>query len=540
MSRVRPLRFTADIGKNHVPAATDEMVCRALAPTEPGDSIDIAFGDRFEHEHGTDWPAALAELEGALRDARVSAEPLGIFGIGPIPLLMALGSLLGDKRSDVVFDRHRHRDGIESAHLWAWEEDGSELEWEIKVPEGRRAASDVVLILSVSAPVSIDDTTEVVPHSAPVYEIALKDPRVNRVRTHAQLQTFVDHWRSALDHITKTHGAGARVHVFPAVPVSVAVECGRRMLQASPELRIYNKRGEVYSYATTIGPGGVNYEAEAAVRSEADLLVLVALEEEFAQLVALLPKRVAVRSDSGEYDYWCHHAGRHLVLRCVGEMGIAHAQLAADRAIARWKPKATAWLGIAASLKDDLRLADVIVPRQIVAYDATSKVTDGEDGVDVRYRPEGFQVDFPRLKAVQAFPHAHEDRYTKWKKECADDLRAELGAAYTELSQVTRESPAIRTGHLASGNSVVTSRAFIDQLRSLDGALVALEMETAGLSRAAQARPTPIPVLAIRGISDLGDSDKSNFDKIGDGAIRRVAMRNATRLLLALLDEGVV
>jgi len=453
---------------------------------------------------------------------------------------MALGSLLGDKRSDLIFDRHRHRDGIDSSHLWAWEEDGPELAWTVNIPEGRRAASDVVLILSVSAPVSIDDTTAVAPHSAPVYEIALNDPKVNRVRTHAQLQTFVAHWRSVLDHITKTHGAGARVHVFPAVPVSVAIECGRRMLQASPELRIYNKRGEAYSYATTIGPRGVKYEAEAAVRSEADLLVLVALEEEFAQLVALLPERVPVRSESGEYDYSCHYAGRHLVLHCVGEMGIAHAQLAADRAIARWKPRATAWLGIAASLKEDLRLADVIVPRQIVAYDATSKVTDGEDGVDVRYRPEGFQVDFPRLKAVQAFPHAHEDRYAKWKKECADDLRAELGSAYTELRQVTRESPAIRTGHLASGNSVVTSRAFIDKIRSLDGALMALEMETAGLSRAAHARTSPVPVLAIRGISDLGDADKSKFDGVGGGAFRRVAMRNATRLLLALLDVGVI
>lgn len=120
------------------------------------------------------------------------------------------------------------------------------------------------------------------------------------------------------------------------------------------------------------------------------------------------------------------------------------------------------------------------------------------------------------------------------------DLRAELGANYAELGELTRESPAIRTGHLASGNAVVTSRAFIDQLRSRDGALMALEMETAGLSRAAHARTTPVPVLAIRGISDLGDADKSKFDGVGGGAFRRVAMRNATRLLLALLDVGVI
>lgn len=261
MSRIRPLRFTADIGKNHVPAATDEMVRHALSPAEPGNSIDIAFGDRFEHEHGTDWTAALAELEGALRDARVSAEPLGIFGIGPIPLLMALGSLLGDKRSDLVFDRHRHRADQDLASTWTWDDNGEQLRWAAPVlPRAQRGATDVALLLSLSGSVDRSGVAEAIRVHHLVYEIALVEPRVNTIRSRAHLREFVEQWRIVMGHLQHHYGADIRVHVFPAVPVSVAVECGRRLLLASPALHVYNNRGGVFERALTLSSDGVTAE----------------------------------------------------------------------------------------------------------------------------------------------------------------------------------------------------------------------------------------------------------------------------------------
>lgn len=46
--------------------------------------------------------------------------------------------------------------------------------------------------------------------------------------------------------------------------------------------------------------------------------------------------------------------------------------------------------------------------------------------------------------------------------------------------------------------------------------------------------------LVIRGISDLGDERKRELDRMDGGAIRRLAMRNATRFLWALLDAGIL
>ena len=53
-------------------------------------------------------------------------------------------------------------------------------------------------------------------------------------------------------------------------------------------------------------------------------------------------------------------------------------------------------------------------------------------------------------------------------------------------------------------------------------------------------RVEPARTLIIRGISDYGDKRKKQLDKVGEGALRRYAMRNATRLLFQLLETGVL
>ncbi len=61
-------------------------------------------------------------------------------------------------------------------------------------------------------------------------------------------------------------------------------------------------------------------------------------------------------------------------------------------------------------------------------------------------------------------------------------------------------------------------------------------MESAAVLLAAQTRSEPKRALAIRGISDKGDADKKKLDDLEDGVLRRYAMRNAVRLLWALLE----
>jgi 8-oxo-dGTP diphosphatase len=315
------------------------------------------------------------------------------------------------------------------------------------------------------------------------------------------------------------------------------------MLQADPPLRIYNATAGLYRYALTAGPRGVTREPEAAVRDKADILVLVALEEEFEQLFSLVPTPFAIPdAQHGGCDYVCTVGDRQIVLRLVGGMGTGDAQLAADRAIAKWAPKVAVWVGIAAGIHKDVRLVDVIVPDQVDGYDANLKaVDDGDGGVEFRERGEVFRADHALVQEVRNLRFAHGREYDTWTRACATDLASELaGRNYSEFSDLISASPAIKVGHIASGNVVGAAEAFAARLHRRDSSLLGLEMETAGLSRAAHKRVETVPVLALRGVSDFGDGRKAKLDGVGDGVFRRVAMRNATRLLLTLVELRIV
>jgi nucleoside phosphorylase len=543
MSRYRPFRLTADIGKNPV-RVTDAEVTTALAPAELAEPVLVNFGSRYSDGRGPSWAGAIRELEVSVAQAQAISEPLAVFAIAPIPMLVALGALLGDKLPGVVFERHRHLADIDPARAWCWEDDGPRLDWvPFQPPRPQRGATDVALLLSISGSVDPDAVSEVLPHHHPQYEIRLREPRTNIVRTKAQLASFVARWREVMDHIRCTYGEAVRVHVFPAVPVSVAVECGRRMLQADPTLRIYNATGGSYRYALTVGPRGVARDPEAALTEKADVLVLVALEEEFEQLHSMLPVPLAIPdAKHGGCDYVCEVGDRQVVLRLVGGMGTGDAQLAADRAIERWQPRAAVWVGIAAGIHKDVRLVDVIVPDQVDGYDANLKaIDDGDGGVEFKERGEVFRADHALVQAVQNLRFAHKAAHDQWARACAYDLAEELaGKDLSDLADVLRESPIIKIGHIASGNIVGAAEAFTARLHRRDSALLGLEMETAGLTRAAHKRVDTVPVLALRGVSDFGDGRKAKLDGVGGGVFRRVAMRNATRLLLTLVELGVL
>lgn len=77
-------------------------------------------------------------------------------------------------------------------------------------------------------------------------------------------------------------------------------------------------------------------------------------------------------------------------------------------------------------------------------------------------------------------------------------------------------------------------------MKGRDGTIRALAMEASGMARAAVKRTQPIPWLVIRGISDLGDEKEAQFDSTGDGGLRKLAMRNTTSLMIALLRGGLL
>ncbi|MFO7561329.1 MAG: hypothetical protein R6X02_01695, partial [Enhygromyxa sp.] len=280
-----------------------------------------------------------------------------------------------------------------------------------------------------------------------------------------------------------------------------------------------------------------------------DVAILIALAEEFRTLASTVTAgRYARPSEQfGGYDYFFEGPGGY---RCVATimdaMGPTSASQCAQRLLA-WHPAVIVNVGIAGGLKDDLRIGDVIVPREVAAYDETGKATGRssdapwEERRGRNYHPTPHLVD-----EVAHLQFVHEQAFRKWLDDAVEDLDTLLSAdqrgpldALLERGMV-RSQPQTSTMHLASGSFVIASKPFAKWIRQANANIHAGEMEAAGMLAANEYRREPAKSLVIRGISDHVDYPKKRVDAVGGGALRGLAMRNAWRLLCTLMQLGLL
>jgi formylglycine-generating enzyme required for sulfatase activity len=284
--------------------------------------------------------------------------------------------------------------------------------------------------------------------------------------------------------------------------------------------------------------------------AQVDVAIVVALEEEFEEFRKLLSTELTPISDQeyGGYDYSFESDSSTSHYRCVarviGNKGPEGASLFADRMISRWNPTAIVMVGIAAGLHQDVRLGDVLVAEQVDAYLAETKaIPRGESDWTFNHRGKVFHGDHAFLQEIANLRFAHGPAFDNWQQAGGHELTTGLSAVDHQRlldEAVLRHKPELMRVHLASGPVVGAARAFSDWLHNRNENIKALEMEAAGFVESAWSRASPVRALVIRGVSDLGDARKAKFDAIGGGFFRRLAMRNATRLLLTLLRAGVL
>ena len=143
-----------------------------------------------------------------------------IFAIGPQPLLIKLGILFSDIYPADVYQLHRE------PSTWEWQPGPEQFEYIVEEPKTYQR--DIALNLSLSATI---DSTRIkrvfADHKYSEWKLTIAKPYNDYFRSKAQLQMFRVEFRGLLDRIKTKHGEDAILHIFPAVPVSVAVEIGR-------------------------------------------------------------------------------------------------------------------------------------------------------------------------------------------------------------------------------------------------------------------------------------------------------------------------
>ncbi len=280
---------------------------------------------------------------------------------------------------------------------------------------------------------------------------------------------------------------------------------------------------------------------ESTTAQHLDIGIVVALPEELRTFLDLCERYVPHPDD--DLDAYVFTRGPY---RCavilVGEMGQTHAGVFTERLISALDPTILVSIGIAGSVHDDLHVGDVHVPSQAVQYLQDAKAGPAQSGgFAVVPGAPAYRADYALLSAVRTFEFDHRAEHTKWVADAAADLAALLADDAQRQGLVAGKlvrsaARLLADGHVATGPVVGAVPAFGAWIHTHDRNVKSIEMESAAVLSAAQTRSQPKRALAIRAISDKGDADKKKLDDIEDGVLRRYAMRNAVRLLWALLD----
>jgi SMODS-associated and fused to various effectors sensor domain len=186
------------------------------------------------------WSIQLRNLRNGYRERirgrmeRHEINRLAIFALAPIPLLFELGRLVSDIATVEV------RQFLRDPKGWKWDLDGQPVRYQTTRQKGGN--SPVALKLEISAEIADERVHSVLGQDTAIWSIAAVDAHNDIMRRPEDLAAFAKLFRKTLDDIKLVHGENVVINVFPAVPVSVAVEAGRSWQpKAHPTLKIFDQ-----------------------------------------------------------------------------------------------------------------------------------------------------------------------------------------------------------------------------------------------------------------------------------------------------------
>lgn len=230
-SRSNILQFSATIGTNRTAVPVDECT-RAMMPHKtPASATPIEIKVRGAHFADSDpdyWRLEVANLRHQIEAQQIKhrmekgeIRHLSVFGLAPIPLLIEFGRLLSDISAVSVFQLHREPQG----QGWKWAEDEPPLN--LQLNRGKPGPTTVALKLSLSAKIDDSRVTQVIGEDISIWEVTCPNPHNDVMRREDDLSSYRRLIRQAFEDIKEVHGLAANLAIFPAIPVSCAIELGR-------------------------------------------------------------------------------------------------------------------------------------------------------------------------------------------------------------------------------------------------------------------------------------------------------------------------
>ncbi|KPK90621.1 MAG: hypothetical protein AMJ88_15725 [Anaerolineae bacterium SM23_ 63] len=248
------LLYGANVG-DHSSALSYRKAAWAMIPDwYPAYKNAISLGlvnSSFRDRDSDFWRIESVHLQNMVKQqvrprlANGGVEHFSIFGFAPQPLLILLGYLLSDIPAAEVYQLHREPQN------WRWQEHPDNFKYIVKEPG--TINGDPALVLSLSAKITDDRIKAALCDEVTIWRVTVPEPNNDFLKSRRQLQQFRKTMRELLDRIKARHGENAVIHVFPAVPVAIAVEFGRIIMpKADLPLCIYDQNRKLGGFVKAL------------------------------------------------------------------------------------------------------------------------------------------------------------------------------------------------------------------------------------------------------------------------------------------------
>lgn len=251
------IRFGASIAENEALVST-RAIFMAMPPDHhpaTGQTIDLEMvGCAYRDDEPAYWTFQRDNLRRQFeakvrgRVERQEIRHLSVFALAPQPLLVELGRLLCDIVPAAVRQRHRE------PATWAWQPDQPRIAFQTSEPAEKKAGP-IALKMGISATLTDERVTQVLGPETTIWSVTADNPHNDILRSPEDQAAFRRLLRRLLDRIKALHGEGQMIHVFPALPASLAVDFGRVWMPKSDlAMTIYdNNRTAGFVPAITLG-----------------------------------------------------------------------------------------------------------------------------------------------------------------------------------------------------------------------------------------------------------------------------------------------
>lgn len=235
--------FGANIGDENSPLNFDDCAASMFPHRYPvsQSSIDLSLRSSLEDKNTAYWNAEAENLRISF-DKHIypiikenNNSNFVLFALAPQPLLIYLGTLFTDKVNVNSYQLHRE------PKTWVWQNDQHD-DFEFIVNEPESFQHEPALVLSISDKIDFGRIINVCGDKVSIWEVTVNNPNNDIIRSEAQLSSFRKVIRKLMVDIKNKHGFSIPLKIFPAIPITCAIEMGRvRMPKADMPWIIYDQ-----------------------------------------------------------------------------------------------------------------------------------------------------------------------------------------------------------------------------------------------------------------------------------------------------------